>query len=162
MHFPILSLRPCAPSFEAEEHSSERLLDLSFLKIRKSTALEQNKYVIQKTQFSLVICGADCYRWTAYAFDDAPTSEQELLDRIQTPDAPENLPNAGMYPVPDPIARDADEDIIDANKPFWDPREYFIMILQSRASQLLREWDEVTYRLTTSINSEIEVCHVTS
>lgn len=163
MHFPIFSLRLYPTSVARHELSSNRWIDLSFLKIRKRkpTVPTQKEYAIRETQLSIVICGHDRFQWTAYAFDDTmdpDCSEQDFNDRFPPrQDSSEVTPSEGAH---DLIAWEDFENVMDPNRPFWDPREYFIRILQSRAAQLSKEWDELAARIVKGIEEDIEVCSI--
>jgi hypothetical protein len=119
---------------------TRRLIDLSFLTPPNGTA--NNGPFLGEAQFSLVICGSDNYRWTAYAFVDENDS---IFSDLAT--------NESLV-MEDPIAR-ADRAPVDANFPIWDPREYFLVILENRIAQILKEWRNVVRWLERTIADDV-------
>lgn len=85
--------------------------DISFL---ESPLQEGMKYCgVQKSQFSLVICGFDEHHWVGWAFIDRNFEECKDLGGI-------DFPYIGVHE--DPIASDLGSDILDANRPMLDQR----------------------------------------
>ena len=84
---------------------------------------------IHEAQISLAICGSDDSRWVAYAFVDtefAGVSRDEYEDNFEINE--------------DPIASDSRGREVEADSPIWDPREYFLRIVDIRMKQVLGEW----------------------
>jgi len=87
---------------------------------------------IHEAMTSIVVCGSDESRWTAYAFVDtefsgAPVVGDEYEDSIELNE--------------DPIASDRTGPELEADNPIWDPREYFLRIVDLRMKrQVLQEW----------------------
>jgi hypothetical protein len=52
--------------------------------------------------------------------------------------------------IEDPIACG-----LDANKPIWRPREYFIKALEIRIKKVREEWDELVYMLQLDRNENV-------
>jgi hypothetical protein len=95
-----------------------------------------------EAQFSLVICGSNEERWTAYAFDDTEFDGEELYDKI--------FPCEGVHA--DPVALDDD---IDAERPIWNPREYFLKVVEARMAQATVEWEVLVRSVERSIREYV-------
>jgi len=114
-----------------------------FLKIQTSKSQDEGNYGIYKAQISFVICGSDHRRWVAYAFVDTDFDSKELGDE-------EDFPYEGVQE--DPIASDSK---VDANRPIWSPREYFLMIVKIRVDQVRKEWEFLVRTVERSINGYV-------
>lgn len=90
-----------------------------------------------EANFSFIICGVDDRRWTAYAFDDTLLNVEELL---RTEDS-----SGGM--VCDPISLGC----LDAELPIWDPRVYFLKVLQLRLGEAAASWESLIRSVERSI-----------
>jgi hypothetical protein len=100
----------------------------------------QSQFCIHESQFSLLICGTDHTRWTAYAFID-PHLDAD----------PEETGYDGEDDVAvDPIANDKERQIIDANRPIWDPREYYLKIVDMRTTRVLNEWTRIVRKVKSA------------
>lgn len=96
------------------------------------------QYGLCEAQFSLVICGWNNRRITAYAFDDIDFDSNSFEEDL----GEENLDLHG-----DPIASEA---IVDANNPIWDPRLYFLTIFELRIARVQKEWERVVQAVSSS------------
>lgn len=83
---------------------------------------------MHEAHFSFVICGTHESRWTAYAFDNTEFDGEELYDKI--------FPCEGVHV--DPIMSD---DYMDAERPIWNAREYFLHVVESRMHKAAVEWE---------------------
>lgn len=83
--------------------------------------------VLQGTQFSIVILGISGTRWIAYAFDDSSSDDDSQLE-YEEPD------NDGF--IDDCIVGQG----IDANRPLWDPRQYWLVVIAHRVRRIKGEW----------------------
>jgi hypothetical protein len=127
----------------AHETVSRSSTDLSFLDVLTSSKPTENrKYMMQKAIFSLTICGSDDRHYSAYVFVDREFNEDEDMD--------EDFSYTNFQQ--DPIASDGGGDVIDANLPVWDPREYFLVIFQLRIAMVLKEWKGFAQTITRSID----------
>lgn len=93
---------------------------------------------IQEAQFSLLVCGTDEKRWIAYSFADVVDEDHERGEEQYR----------GEDMEADPIA-DLEHD---ASFPIWNPREYFLMIVRIRISQVLREWRNLVRKVEMGID----------
>jgi len=115
--------------------------DVSFLNRSVSDVKGQETYGIYRAHISLVISGPSDWRWVAYCFDshgfddedsDAEDSED---DESEDGDSEDNGLQDGDCPfLEDPMAQ------VDANQPIYDPREYFLLVFQSRITRIVEEW----------------------
>jgi hypothetical protein len=105
-------------------------------------SLDQRKYGMLEAHFSFVICGSDEARWVGWAFDNTEFDGEDLLDRIS--------PCPGFHA--DPIASDGETD---AELPIWNPREYFLMIIESRIAQAQEEWEGLVIPVERSIRAYV-------
>jgi hypothetical protein len=109
------------------------------------------KYGLYDTQVSLVIFGSSNYKWTAYIFFDTNTNDLHF-------EVGPSINDTAGEPTNDNLdEEDGDKDdceligdwmasggkdyeFIDANSPIWDPRIYFLRIVNIRMQQILQEW----------------------
>ncbi len=94
----------------------------------------------------MAICGSDKFAWVAYGFDDVDENDEQFAERFEVD---------GYRP--DAIAWNSLDEVVDANKPIRDPREYFMMVLKYRAAQILREWEDLASWIVGSVEQEISV-----
>lgn len=129
-HIPYFALRSSSPKDYPQTVANSPLrerIDISFLQMKYPNSLCDEKNTIYEAQFSFVICGEDDTRWVAYAFADTALDDDNLADNGFSDEAFR----------PDPILPSH----LDANLPIWDPRHYFLRILEFRITQLLSEWE---------------------
>jgi hypothetical protein len=81
--------------------------------------------------FSLVVCGSDHFRWTAYAFHQNQLEDDEKMLRNPEEEEEEN-PFAE-----DPIG--ASGNSVDANCPIRDPRSYYLTAFERRVARIAQE-----------------------
>jgi hypothetical protein len=80
--------------------------------------------------FSFAICGLCDNRWVAYAFDDTESHHEDLSKRLFF---------GGVHW--DPIASGRGNDIVPAEFPIWNPRDYFLNILVRRLCEAVDSWE---------------------
>jgi len=90
-----------------------------------------------EANFSVIICGIDDRRWTAYAFDDTLFNVEEFLEME---DDTEGI-------LWDPISS---SDFM-AGRPIWNPREYFLKVLESRLGRAAASWESLIRSVERSI-----------
>ncbi|KAF2016077.1 hypothetical protein BU24DRAFT_462277 [Aaosphaeria arxii CBS 175.79] len=137
-------------------------ISLNFLDLPQPDDGEIGSFGIYEAQISVLLCGADNYRYTGYAFVDT-----EFRDRDEESEDDEPEETGGTNDevdidtlLEDPIISDCEiENTVDANKPTWPPREYFLTIMGTRMQQVLRHWQDVVHIVEvgvhTSTNLEI-------
>ncbi|PSS22711.1 hypothetical protein M430DRAFT_16661 [Amorphotheca resinae ATCC 22711] len=112
--------------------------DLSFLKIQPPKSQDQREYGMHEAQISVVICGSDNWRWAGYAFIDTSFEGEDLGDGIFSYEDVHE----------DPIASNSE---LHANLPIWDPREYFLTILEIRMTQVRKELEYLVRTVERSV-----------
>jgi hypothetical protein len=135
------SLPPTEPLKKFNAKPQRRWIDLSFLKLDmwESHNQEPKKvWGIQEAQFSLVVAGSDNSRWVGYAFVDAE------IDGILAESFDEDMDH-------DQIA--AGE--LQANKPIWMPRDYFLRVFQIRVEYVRKQWEYLIYKMERSVNQYV-------
>ncbi|KAF2181077.1 hypothetical protein K469DRAFT_590492 [Zopfia rhizophila CBS 207.26] len=123
--------------------------DLSFLNRQILNSQGKKQYGMYEAQISLVICGPDEKRWVGYAFVDRYFNGEDLEEDDFSYDGVQE----------DPIATDFEVDtnlpIIDANLPKWNPREYFLNIVEFRMAQVLKEWEGLVRKVQRSVRDYV-------
>lgn len=144
---------------------SRNWIDLSFLQLHVPDAGDDYIYGVFDAQITLVICGSDNFRWVAYAFDDTyfgndaeDMENGEDDDDTSSETEGDNYLEAELDPYKtfqgDPIASPSN-DGLDANKPLWDPREYFLTICNFRMAVIRNEWQNIVRALERSIKGGV-------
>lgn len=100
---------------------------------------DEGSSVLQVRHIAIHICGVANHRWIGYAFVDG----DEGMDEEE-----------GDYTamIQDQFAANGD---VDANRPIWDPREYFLLIILIRVDQIIRAWTWLIQRIETSHQKDI-------
>ncbi|KAF2182078.1 hypothetical protein K469DRAFT_713163 [Zopfia rhizophila CBS 207.26] len=132
--------------------------DLSFLDIACRINHIHGTYGIYEAQISFVICGSDYSRWTGYAFvdtgfNDYCRSSEDHADEEEDEDEEEEEDDDdgddwGVLNE-DPVAFDGVGQKVGVTEPMFNPRHYFLYIVDSRMKQVLQEW---TYLVRTAEN----------
>jgi hypothetical protein len=134
-HMPFYALRERPPTPCTKDDVSTKPLrnwtDVSFL---------ADSLGIHESHIAFTICGVADRRWVAYAFSDTDYDENKEMDEFQ-------FDYNGMFA--DQIAGDARD--VDANKPIWNPREYYLMIMSIRLSQIVGEWAKLIRKFEKGI-----------
>jgi hypothetical protein len=119
-------------------------IDLSFLDVPTSRPREATGDIIEKVCFSLVICGTDDRHYVGYSFVDRDFED------------PDEKLDGSLFdyqgPHEDPIASDCGEGVINANHPIWDPRTYFLSVVDLRMTKTLKEWRGLARRIIRKID----------
>jgi len=100
---------------------------------------------IHESHIAFTICGVADRRWVAYAFSDTDYDEDKEMGESQ-------FDYNGM--VADQIAGDAR--MVNANHPIWNPREYYLMIMSIRLSQIVGEWAKLIRKLEKGIRKHAD------
>ncbi|KAF2185092.1 hypothetical protein K469DRAFT_688302 [Zopfia rhizophila CBS 207.26] len=144
-HLPYFALRTFAPGKDLAQTTinskpPRQWIDLSFLELGTTLRSKDDpEYGLYEAQFSLTICGSDNSRWVAYGFVDTDIDDDNGLEG-------EDFSYLGMNA--DPIASDGD---VNANHPIWDPREYFLLMIEIRMRKVLKEWKGLVRKFERSI-----------
>jgi hypothetical protein len=116
--------------------------DLSFLELQSSESESDIVYGIHDASISFALCGIDHWRWTAFAFVDTAFDDHDLQEDLRSYEAIQ----------PDPITSNL---WIMANRPIWDPREYFLMAFNVRMAQVGKEWQYVVRKVEQGIKQYV-------
>lgn len=94
-------------------------------------------------QISFLITGVDEWLWTAYCCVDMFFGSEQDPETyyIREVDGPSGGERSEDYPT-------------------WNPREYFMLVLSQRVTQITREWENVLYELCSRL--EVYVIHAAS
>lgn len=96
---------------------------------------------------SCSVSGPDNSRWTAFFFGDNHFEPQN--DNYGSVETYQSMEDSGMRM--DPLCRGR----YDANKPEWDPREYWLRILESQLRHYLREWKKLTAYMESYVETNV-------
>ncbi|KAH3986030.1 hypothetical protein HBI24_037400 [Parastagonospora nodorum] len=132
-HLPHFVLRKKRQSSKRHTEKLQRTrVDLSFLsQVLPSTFNEEPLELVQ-VQISVVLCGTSETRYTVYCFEDNDhDDDREMGD--------DEFSEDGFQA--DQIAKGE----IDANRPIWNPREYILVTLLERITQVTKEWARVVH-----------------
>jgi hypothetical protein len=138
-HLPFLTLRNSTlPSTDAVEDSNNQVfgtnIDVSFLDLLCAQHQSRTctcKHTIQESQISVTICGWDNQNWVGWGLfntssdptdDFAPEDERDVNEDYFATDGEGGPP------------------IINADDPIWDPRHYWLRIIDIRVRLVLKEW----------------------
>lgn len=144
-HLPFFALRRSEkPQKDDREWDGEPLrefIDVSFLV--NANAGGKEKSFIYKTQATCLVAGIDEWVWDAYGFVDTYYEQEEYRRHAEYHNDLEGLP-ADKLPdlLPDLLPAG------DHLTPIWTPREYFLMVFESRVRlQVVPEWQDIVERL---------------
>ena len=102
---------------------------------------------LHDAQVSCVVTGFNTAIWTAWVMSDTYFHDVE--------DSPNNKDMLEYYDDPDekgdPLTRGA----LLVDPPLWDPREYFLKVLQIRLKQVEEEWRYITYVVKTNVKTYV-------
>jgi hypothetical protein len=165
MGYPIFHLEFHLPYFAFRESTSQpkhhcefgaggklrrTWRNLSFLQHTQSKNSGQTLIGIHDAQISLGICGSDHTRWVCYAFVDTKFDEALTSKRDdKSEDHQEEQDEDDI--TEDPIAPDSEGHAIIADTPVYDPRGYFLRILDLRMRQILKEWTYLMKKVEDSV-----------
>jgi hypothetical protein len=141
-HIPFFALRPAPRSDQRLPPTRKKCLrsweDITLLTKDTAGADGNENYRIHRAQISCVVHGSNEWQWTAWAFEDTNHDWEEEDDIY----ADATTHNDEVVFIEDPITCG-----LDANKPIWRPREYFVKALEIRMKDVRDEWDYLVYRL---------------
>jgi hypothetical protein len=91
-----------------------------------------DQHCLYEAQISVTVTGIDDWVWTAYGLVDTYFASGETADDYDTLEG-------RLRRRPDPLAAGQ----LNADKPIWTPREYFLKVFEIRLNQALKEWDKI-------------------
>lgn len=113
-----------------------------FLQAGSAKPYGQHTYGISRAHFSFVVYGLSERRWDAYAFEENGFDEKDLIDDV--------YPYEGFHV--DPIVGDGS---VDANLPLWNPREYYLRIINAKIGVALKETEKAVEWVEHKIASNV-------
>ncbi|KAH7355825.1 hypothetical protein BKA66DRAFT_266394 [Pyrenochaeta sp. MPI-SDFR-AT-0127] len=170
-HLPYLTLRETVLSGGNPNMNIDQLAkvwaDVSYLQL-ECTQCEEHKgsceHLIREAHVSIVICGKDEFKWVGWAFVNTPsdpTSEgdkEEGEDEAEGDEKYEEGEDDDEGPNEDYFATDGEgELVVDANETTWDPRRYWLQIIDSRVKLALKEWEWLVKNVENGVNAWKEV-----
>jgi hypothetical protein len=127
--------------------------DLSFLDLQiPSTSGTKRTHGILKSHISIVIIGSDPTQWAGFCFIDDDDEEAGLEEAVSS--NPDDLQQFSQ----DPIAGD-ENIVVDADLPIFDPRVYFVMVVQRRIAKIHSSWRFIVDYIEQAID---QVCRKTA
>jgi hypothetical protein len=92
-------------------------------------------------QLSMVICGTQESRWTAFAFTDDDEAVDEDFNREQ---AESSVIDRMILP-----------NVIDTDRSILDVRKYFLRATQSRMTRIAVEWEHLIHTMEEGLNQMV-------
>ena len=96
-------------------------------------------HCLYEDQISFAVVGIDKSIWTAYCFADTYYEDRESVDRYVSM-------NGTAHRV-DPIAAG----FLGADLPIWEPRKYFVRVVEIRMNLILREWQCIADKIEDEV-----------
>jgi len=151
-HLPYFVLREHRkghPRQEGRTTAQREWIDLSFLEPNSDSPTSSKSpkrwsYGAYKAHFALAVSGFNDWRWTAFAFDNNHFDER-FEDDLEDEEFPYDTTQEDL------IVSMALNSIHDANEPTRDPREYFLLCVQSRMRLAYEAWKYLNWRIEDSI-----------
>ncbi|KAI8716026.1 hypothetical protein NCS52_01112100 [Fusarium sp. LHS14.1] len=141
-----------------ENGALRKITDLSFLVRKpKSPAPPTTKAFLCEVQTTVLISGSDPWRWVAYCFVDTYFEGEDKRESVDAYDEVEIDDESHMCIQPDPFTTAES----DANQPVLNPREYFLVVLESRLRHVRDEWHTLISNMGDSIHEYINTCPIT-
>lgn len=152
LHLPYLALRQGHPQSKVSSKWQNKWTNLSFLKGGTSDVKGLEVYGIYRAHISLVISGPSDWRWVAYSFDshdfDDEDSDVEDSEDDESEDGESegnDLQDGDCPFLEDPMAQ------VDANKPIYNAREYFLLTFHNQMARVVEEWKYLVRRIERNI-----------
>lgn len=122
--------------------------DLPFLSTSMSTSASINKrHSLYEAQISVALIGIDHWVWAAYGLVDTYfESNERVKESVSRYDQLK-----GRQGRADPLAAGH----IDASKPIWTPREYFLRVFEIRIKQVQREWHNIVDKAENEVKQYV-------
>lgn len=138
---------------------TRKRIDLSFLNIPGHND-GHGTYGLQEAHVSVSIIGVDHHRWACYCFVDTDIGNARPDDRGHEDDQEETDDDEEEEMKIDPVVSDGQGDEVpEADMPEWDPRAYFLRVVDVRMKQILREWENVVHVVEESVEDWVIHLH---
>ncbi|TDZ25775.1 hypothetical protein Cob_v000463 [Colletotrichum orbiculare MAFF 240422] len=115
-----------------------QLSDISFLFDNPRASAASTSQTLYRSQMSFMVLGYDKWRWTGYFMADRFLESPGNWDVFHGDE--EHLPYGFEI---DPIR----SHFVDPISLIWSPRQYFLVVLETRLKQVAKEWAHVARRL---------------
>jgi hypothetical protein len=150
-HLPYYALRSSPKA--REDHRQNRngfplrqCQDVSFL----DWASGGSSGFLYEAQYSCLIAGTDETRWVAYAFvDNYYDAEGEGKETVMSYHEDSLDEDGGL--LMDPLTFGTRP----AHIPIWNPRRYFLVVLDVRLNQASREWQQIVAKIRDSVREYV-------
>lgn len=110
-------------------------------RLAQTSLLTDNKERIYDAQISFLIVGTDEWFWTAYCCVDLYYGgNRESIDTYHVSPSSLDAPSGGKR---------------SRQYPYWNPRDYFLEVLQRRIKQVTKEWSNVVTMLEERLESYV-------
>ncbi|KAJ4212433.1 hypothetical protein NW759_011820 [Fusarium solani] len=143
----------------AASDALRNITDLSFLVRRpKGPVPPTTKAYLCEAQTTVLISGSDPWRWVGYCFVDTYFESEDKRESVDAYDEEVEIDDESHVLFrPDPFTTAES----DANLPILNPREYFLIVLESRLRQARDEWHTLATHMGDIINEYINTCPIT-
>ncbi|KAH6720868.1 hypothetical protein BKA61DRAFT_668764 [Leptodontidium sp. MPI-SDFR-AT-0119] len=146
-HLPYYVLRESKKSWRDTREKSNgeplrQFWELPFLSMptnNKPTSTDE-RYCLYEAMTSVGVTGNDHWTWAAYGFVDTYFDSRESVDGYH-----EMI--GRRWGRADPLA----DGQINADEPLWDPREYFLKVVEIRTGLALMEWSQIINRMEREV-----------
>lgn len=137
----------------------------------------EGEYEINELHTSLTVLGWDESKWAAYGFtnaelgDDSDTSDEEdnpvdaEVDRREETTPEDDATLDGMdieddiyatdVALEDHLAADGGCDVISQEHPIWDPRIYFLKLVDLRLRTVRKEWSYLVNKFVAGVRDQV-------
>jgi hypothetical protein len=146
-HLPYFALRKVPLHEDLPRRTYRKCLrhweDLTLLKTDRIGLGGEDNFRLYEAHTSCVVHGVDEWQWVAYAFKDAQHDSGGVYTHETDYGEFETKKDISSQEVyKDPMANG-----INADKPIWRPRQYFIKVFDMQMRQFKEEWDALVYML---------------
>lgn len=128
-------------------------MDITFMRRFTEMPIDATSFdVIYSSHTSAIVTGFDQYRWAGVALLES--WYEDALDVEPHPDMVaryDNDKDDGL--ISDPLCRGND-----VMRSSWEPRSYFIRILQIRLNQINGEWESLSFHCHNAIAAAVSLC----
>ena len=111
-------------------------MDLPFLSLQ-STSGSIVPHAVYQAHVSIVICGWSDTQWTGYTFSNTGLGDMPYDEE----DVDEDSPRQDYF-----ASENGYDTFMNADKPEWDARKYWLRLVSARCKSVLQEW---TYLVRT-------------
>ncbi|KAF1838672.1 hypothetical protein BDW02DRAFT_564779 [Decorospora gaudefroyi] len=114
-------------------------LDLYFIARVLPESTEDGELGIYPAQITVQICGTSAKQYIVYGFEDTDFDPDREFGEDE-------------FSLTDYHADQTAKGELDANRPIWNPREYFLATLKVRSQQVSKEWERLVRTMESAYN----------